>query len=48
MITTEGFRDILHTARHRRPLTFSIYQEVPWQDHPLIPRELRHDRAASA
>jgi 5-oxoprolinase (ATP-hydrolysing)/N-methylhydantoinase A len=41
LITTEGFRDILHTARHRRPLTFSIYQEVPWQDHPLIPRELR-------
>jgi N-methylhydantoinase A/oxoprolinase/acetone carboxylase beta subunit len=41
MITTEGFRDILHTARHRRPLTFSIYQEVPWQDHPLIQRELR-------
>jgi N-methylhydantoinase A/oxoprolinase/acetone carboxylase beta subunit len=41
LITTAGFRDILHTARHRRPLTFSIYQEVPWQDHPLIPRELR-------
>ena len=41
LITTRGFRDILHTARHRRPLTFSIYQEVPWQDHPLIPRELR-------
>src|SRR4051812_7816798 len=31
MVTTEGFRDILHTARHRRPLTFSIHQEVPWQ-----------------
>lgn len=41
MLTTEGFRDILHTARHRRPLTFSIYQDVPWQDHPLIRRELR-------
>jgi N-methylhydantoinase A/oxoprolinase/acetone carboxylase beta subunit len=41
MVTTDGFRDILHTARHRRPLTFSIYQEVPWQDHPLIRRELR-------
>ncbi|HVV89495.1 MAG TPA: hydantoinase/oxoprolinase family protein [Solirubrobacterales bacterium] len=41
LITTAGFRDILHTARHRRPLTFSIYQEVPWQDHPLITRELR-------
>ncbi|QEC46535.1 hydantoinase/oxoprolinase family protein [Baekduia soli] len=41
MITTEGFRDILHTARHRRPLTFSIHQEVPWQEHPLVPRENR-------
>jgi N-methylhydantoinase A/oxoprolinase/acetone carboxylase beta subunit len=41
MITTEGFRDILHTARHRRPLTFSIQQEIPWQEHPLVPRERR-------
>lgn len=41
MVTTEGFRDILHTARHRRPLTFSIYQEIPWQEHPLVPRERR-------
>ena len=41
MITTEGFRDILHTARHRRPLTFSIAQLIPWQEHPLIPREHR-------
>ena len=41
MITTEGFRDILHTARHRRPLTFSIAQPIPWQEHPLIPREHR-------
>ena len=41
MITTEGFRDILHTARHRRPLTFSIHQLIPWQEHPLIAREHR-------
>jgi 5-oxoprolinase (ATP-hydrolysing) len=41
LITTEGFRDILHTARHRRPLTFSIHQSVPWQEHPLVRREHR-------
>jgi N-methylhydantoinase A/oxoprolinase/acetone carboxylase beta subunit len=41
LITTEGFRDILHTARHRRPLTFSIQQSVPWQEHPLVQREHR-------
>jgi N-methylhydantoinase A/oxoprolinase/acetone carboxylase beta subunit len=41
LITTEGFRDILHTARHRRPLTFSIHQTVPWQEHPLVRREHR-------
>ncbi|MEA2456871.1 MAG: hypothetical protein QOI45_3133, partial [Thermoleophilaceae bacterium] len=41
LITTEGFRDILHIARHRRPHNFSLYQELPWQKWPLVPRQLR-------
>ena len=31
MITTEGYRDILHIARHKKPLNFSNYQDLPWQ-----------------
>ncbi|MGO8958751.1 MAG: hydantoinase/oxoprolinase family protein [Streptosporangiaceae bacterium] len=38
MITTEGFRDVLHIARKKRPLTFSSYQDVPWQASPLVTR----------
>jgi N-methylhydantoinase A len=38
LITTRGFRDILHIARKKRPLTFSSYQDVPWQAQPLVPR----------
>jgi N-methylhydantoinase A/oxoprolinase/acetone carboxylase beta subunit len=41
LITTEGFRDVLHIARHKRPLNFSLYQELPWQRWPLVPRRLR-------
>ena len=26
LVTTEGFRDILHIARHKKPYNFSIYQ----------------------
>ena len=26
LITTEGYRDILHIARHKKPLNFSNYQ----------------------
>ena len=29
LITTEGFRDILHIARHKKPLNFSIQQDLP-------------------
>lgn len=25
MLTTKGYRDILHIARHKRPLSFSLY-----------------------
>ena len=41
LITTRGFRDVLHIARHKRPLNFSLYQELPWQKWPIVPRRLR-------
>ncbi|MEZ5101015.1 MAG: hydantoinase/oxoprolinase family protein [Thermoleophilia bacterium] len=41
MITTEGFRDILHIARHKKPFNFSLYQDLPWQAHPLVKRRHR-------
>lgn len=41
MITTEGFRDILHIARKKRPLNYSNYQELPWQKWQLVPRRNR-------
>jgi N-methylhydantoinase A len=41
LITTEGYRDILHIARHQRPMHYSIMQEIPWQDRPLVKRRYR-------
>jgi 5-oxoprolinase (ATP-hydrolysing) len=41
MITTAGFRDILHIARHKRPYNFSLYCDLPWQTHPLVRRRHR-------
>ncbi|MDO5753189.1 hydantoinase B/oxoprolinase family protein [Arthrobacter sp.] len=41
LITTEGFRDILHIARHKKPFNFSLQQELPWQTHPLVKRRHR-------
>lgn len=41
MITNEGYRDIIHIGRHQRPQHYSIMQEVPWQDRPLIKRRYR-------
>ncbi|MGY6409556.1 MAG: hydantoinase/oxoprolinase family protein [Alkalilacustris sp.] len=41
MITNEGFRDILHIARHQRVEHYSIQQELPWQDRPLVKRRHR-------
>ena len=43
MITTAGFRDILHIGRHQRPYNYSIMQEIPWQDRPMVRR--RHRRS---
>jgi N-methylhydantoinase A/oxoprolinase/acetone carboxylase beta subunit len=41
MITTEGYRDILHIARHKKPRNFSNYQDLPWQRYPLARRRYR-------
>jgi N-methylhydantoinase A len=41
MITNEGFRDIIHIARHQRVEHYSIMQELPWQNRPLIKRRYR-------
>src|SRR5579871_3590321 len=41
MLTTEGFRDIMHIARHKKPFNFSLQQELPWQSRPLVKRRHR-------
>ncbi len=41
MITTEGYRDVVHIGRHQRPENYSIMQEVPWQDRVLVKRRNR-------
>src|SRR5205085_2220859 len=41
MLTTHGFRDILHIARHKKPYNFSLQQELPWQSRPLVKRRHR-------
>src|ERR1700738_3554922 len=41
MISTEGYRDIVHIGRHQRPPYYSIRQEVPWQNRPLARRRHR-------
>jgi N-methylhydantoinase A len=45
MITTAGYRDIVHIGRHQRPQHYSIRQEVPWQDRALALR--RHRRTVT-
>jgi N-methylhydantoinase A/oxoprolinase/acetone carboxylase beta subunit len=41
MITSAGYRDILHVARQKRPFNFSNYQDLPWQTRPLVRRRFR-------
>jgi N-methylhydantoinase A/oxoprolinase/acetone carboxylase beta subunit len=41
MVTSAGYRDILHIGRHQRPQHYSIMQEIPWQDRPLVRRRHR-------
>ena len=45
MITTEGFRDIVHIGRHQRSQHYSIMQDIPWQNRPLVKR--RHRKVVS-
>lgn len=41
MVTSAGYRDILHIGRHQRPQHYSIMQDIPWQDRPLVRRRHR-------
>jgi hypothetical protein len=41
MVTTRGFRDIVHIGRHQRPQHYSLQQEIPWQSRPLVRRRYR-------
>lgn len=41
MITTAGYKDIMHIGRHQRPENYSIMQDIPWQHQPLIQRRNR-------
>ncbi len=41
MITTQGYRDILHIARHKKPMNFSLWQNLPWQAFPIVRRRFR-------
>lgn len=41
VLTTEGFRDVLHIGRHWRPENYSIQLEIPWQDRPFALRRHR-------
>src|SRR4051794_296607 len=45
MITSRGFRDIVHIGRHQRPLHYSVMQDIPWQARPLVRR--RHRKVVS-
>jgi 5-oxoprolinase (ATP-hydrolysing) len=41
LLTTAGFRDILHIARHKRPHNFSLQLDLPWQKLQLVQRRHR-------
>src|SRR4029079_6384990 len=41
MITTRGFRDVVHIGRHQRPLHYSVMQDIPWQAKPFVRRRHR-------
>ncbi len=45
LITTRGFRDIVHIGRHQRPQHYSVMQDIPWQRWPFVRR--RHRKVAS-
>ena len=41
LLTTEGFRDVVHIGRHQRPQNYSIMQDIPWQSRPFVRRRHR-------
>jgi N-methylhydantoinase A len=41
MLTTRGFRDVIHIGRHRKAHTFSIQFEQPQQARPVVARRHR-------
>jgi N-methylhydantoinase A/oxoprolinase/acetone carboxylase beta subunit len=41
MLTTKGFRDVVHIGRHQRPQHYSIMQDIPWQARPFVKRRHR-------
>ena len=41
LITTKGFRDVVHIGRHQRPQNYSIMQDIPWQARPFVKRRHR-------
>ena len=41
MITTSGFRDVVHIGRHQRPQHYSVMQDIPWQARPFVQRRHR-------
>ena len=41
LVTTEGFRDVVHIGRHQRPQHYSIMQDIPWQARPFVKRRHR-------
>ncbi len=43
MLTTRGFRDILHIGRHRKPHSFSLQQTIQWQEQPIVERRHRKE-----
>ncbi|MFO7926496.1 hydantoinase/oxoprolinase family protein, partial [Natronomonas sp.] len=43
MLTTAGFRDVIHIGRHRKPHNFSLQQTVPWQERPIVERRHRKE-----
>jgi N-methylhydantoinase A len=45
MITTRGFRDVVHIGRHQRPQHYSVMQDIPWQALPFARR--RHRKVVS-
>jgi N-methylhydantoinase A/oxoprolinase/acetone carboxylase beta subunit len=41
LVTTSGFRDVVHIGRHQRPQHYSVMQDIPWQARPFVKRRHR-------